>query len=127
MLAYSNICGKIAGPEFEATKIRPPCAQIVSPEPAAIRKHTNPAFGRGCGSRGDAINGSRRPLLGTSGSVFRYRLHWTDGSDAGEAEYAVGIRPGELIWLRDGRRVTVVDLVPLGQARYDGLLMVEAA
>jgi hypothetical protein len=59
--------------------------------------------------------------------VFRYRLHWRDGSDAGEAAYAVDIQPGELIWLRDGTRVTVVDLVPLPKTRYDGLLMVEAA
>ena len=61
--------------------------------------------------------------------MFKYRLHWADGSDAGEAEYAVLIKPGEIVWLSGGREARVLDLVPLDEredSRYDGLLRVEA-
>ena len=37
--------------------------------------------------------------------LYRYRLHYEDGSDAGEAHYAVGINPGETIWTGDGKFV----------------------
>lgn len=62
--------------------------------------------------------------------MFKYRIHWADGSDAGEAEYAVNIKPGEIVWLRDGRKVRVLDLVTIAKdegSRYVGLLRVEAA
>lgn len=61
--------------------------------------------------------------------LYRYKLYNTDGSDAGEAEYAVWIKPGELIHGRDGRKLRVVDVVPVleAEARYVGLLMVEPA
>jgi hypothetical protein len=62
--------------------------------------------------------------------LYRYRLHNTDGSEAGEAEYAVLIRPDEVIWTGDGRKLRVVDVVAIeeGEASpYVGLLMVEAA
>ncbi len=61
--------------------------------------------------------------------MFKYRLHWADGEDAGEAEYAVNIRPGDLIHDRDGGKLRVLDLVPVEDedAKYDGLLRVEAA
>jgi len=29
--------------------------------------------------------------------MFRYKIHWADGSEAGEASYAINITPGELI------------------------------
>jgi len=47
--------------------------------------------------------------------MFRYKIHWADGSEAGEAEYAVNINAGELIWLRGNRRVRVLDLVPVSE------------
>jgi len=62
--------------------------------------------------------------------MFRYKIHWADGSEAGEAEYAVNIKVGELVWLRGNRQVRVLDLVPLEDedaSRYQGLLRVEAA
>jgi len=61
--------------------------------------------------------------------MFRYKLHWPDGSEAGEAEYAVNIKAGELIWIRGNRKVRVLDLVPVPEedSPYDGLLRVEAA
>jgi hypothetical protein len=30
--------------------------------------------------------------------MFRYKPHELDGSEVGEAEYAVLIQPGEIIW-----------------------------
>ena len=59
--------------------------------------------------------------------VYRYRLHYEDGSDAGEAHYAVGINPGETIWTGDGRKLHVLDVVPVeeeDESPYVGLLMV---
>jgi hypothetical protein len=58
---------------------------------------------------------------------FRYRLYNADGSEAGEAEYAVNIKPGEIIWTSDGPKLRVLDLVPADSGEYDGLLKVEAA
>ena len=42
-----------------------------------------------------------RPRNG--GAMFTYRLHFEDGSDAGEATYSVLIRPGEEILVGNGR------------------------
>ena len=59
--------------------------------------------------------------------LYRERLHTRDGDDAGEAEYAVLIRPGETIYAGDGRRLRIVGLVPVLEetSPYVGLLMVE--
>jgi hypothetical protein len=62
--------------------------------------------------------------------MFKYRLHWADGSDAGQAEYAV--QPGETIIASDPgriRRLRVLDLVPVDdeESSFVGLLRVEAA
>ena len=59
--------------------------------------------------------------------LYRYKLHTRDGADVGEAEYAVWIKPGELIYANDGGKLRVVDVVPVleADARYVGLLMVE--
>jgi hypothetical protein len=59
--------------------------------------------------------------------MFRYRLHWADGSDAGEAEYALNIRPGDIVWLRGGEQARVLDLVPLqpSDSPFVGLLRLE--
>jgi hypothetical protein len=59
--------------------------------------------------------------------MFRYRLHSPDGDDLGEATYAVMIKPGEEIIARDNQRFRVVDVVPLDESPFVGLLKVEAA
>jgi len=60
--------------------------------------------------------------------MFKYRLFWADGSEAGEAAYAVNIKPGELVWIRGNRQVRVLDVVPVEEegSPYKGLLKVEA-
>ena len=45
--------------------------------------------------------------------LYRYRLFDADGSEAGEAHYAVMIEAGETIWTGDGRKLRVVDVVPV--------------
>jgi hypothetical protein len=42
---------------------------------------------------------------------FKYRLHWADGEDAGEAEYVERTKPGELIWLNGGQQVRVESVI----------------
>ena len=61
--------------------------------------------------------------------MFRYRLHSQDGDDLGEATYAVVIKPGEEILVGNGRRLRVLDVVPMDEedARLAGLLKVEPA
>jgi hypothetical protein len=62
--------------------------------------------------------------------MFRYRLHLADGSDAGEATYAVMIQPGEEVWVGNGRRLHVLDVVLFEDEEdspFVGLLQVEAA
>lgn len=60
--------------------------------------------------------------------MFRYRLYWQDGEEAGEATYVSLVKPGEAIWVAGAKQLRVVDVVELepGEA-YAGLLMVEAA
>ena len=59
--------------------------------------------------------------------LYRYRLFLEDGSEAGEAHYAVMIQPGETIHTGDGRKLRVLDLVPTEEnpSDYVGLLRVE--
>jgi hypothetical protein len=62
--------------------------------------------------------------------MFRYRLHLEEGSDAGEATYAMMIKPGEEIHLGAGQRFRVIEVVPLDEedeSPFVGLLQVEAA
>jgi hypothetical protein len=61
--------------------------------------------------------------------MYRYRLFEVDGTEAGEAHYAVLIEPGELIHTGDGRKLRVVDVVPVDEedSPFVGLLRVEAA
>jgi hypothetical protein len=44
---------------------------------------------------------------------FRYRLFNVDGSDIGDADYALMVRPGDLIATLGGRALRVTALVPL--------------
>jgi hypothetical protein len=62
--------------------------------------------------------------------MFRYKLHWADGFEAGDASYAINIEPGDLIWIPQlNRQLRVLDLVPVDEedAPYKRLLKVEAA
>jgi hypothetical protein len=63
------------------------------------------------------------------GTIFRYQLHLADGTNAGEATYAVMIKPGEEILLGNGRRFRVLDVVPFeeSESSFVGLLQIEAA
>ena len=58
---------------------------------------------------------------------FLYRLFLEDGTDVGEASYAVIIKPDELIHVDGGRRMRVLDLVavPDEGSPYTGFLKVE--
>jgi hypothetical protein len=44
---------------------------------------------------------------------FRYRLYTADGDELGEATYAVRIKPGEMIHVGAGKRLRVLDVVPV--------------
>lgn len=50
--------------------------------------------------------------------LFTYRLWWAEGSDAGEAEYAVNIRPDDIFDARGGSRLRVLDLVEAPEWRF---------
>jgi hypothetical protein len=56
--------------------------------------------------------------------VFRYKLHYQDGSKAGDAAYADNVNPGDELMLGPGRFVRVLDLVPIRDegSPYLGLL-----
>lgn len=58
---------------------------------------------------------------------FKYRLHWADGSDAGEAEYVERIRPGELVWMAGDQQLRVLSVIDTDEGEYAGLLRVKAA
>ena len=60
---------------------------------------------------------------------FRYRLFDIDGSEIGDAAYALIVRPGDLVSTLDGRELRVTALVPLDNAQspYTALLQVESA
>jgi hypothetical protein len=57
----------------------------------------------------------------------RYKIHFEDGSEAGEAVYAVHIKPGDVIIAAGTQRVRVLDLVVVEEedSPYFGLLRVE--
>jgi hypothetical protein len=60
---------------------------------------------------------------------MRYKIHYEDGSEAGEALYAMHIKPGDVIIAAGTQRVRVFDLVPVEEedSPYFGLLRVELA
>ena len=57
---------------------------------------------------------------------YKYKLHEADGSDAGEVHYAFLVKPGETIITGAGRRLRVLDVVPVDEedSPYVGLLRV---
>lgn len=58
--------------------------------------------------------------------LYRYRLYLEDGTEAGEAHYAVQIRPDEIVWACGNRRFRVLDVVPVEEdgSPHTGLLRV---
>jgi hypothetical protein len=64
------------------------------------------------------------------GEMFAYRLHLEDGSDVGEATYPSMVKVGEELFFGNGRRFSVLDVVPVeeeDESPFVGLLQVEAA
>ena len=62
--------------------------------------------------------------------MYTYAMHYPDGSDAGQATYAVLVKPGEEILVGNGRRFRVLDVVPFDEedeSPFVGLLKVEVA
>jgi hypothetical protein len=59
--------------------------------------------------------------------VFRYKIHFEDGSEAGEAVYAMLIGPGDEIIAAGTQKVRVLDLVLVEEegSPFVGLLRVE--
>jgi hypothetical protein len=57
---------------------------------------------------------------------FAYRLFLADGTDVGEASYAVVIRPDDVIHVERGGRMRVLAVVPVPEeeSRYSGFLKV---
>jgi hypothetical protein len=72
-----------------------------------------------------SVSRSAKGLRG--GEIYRYRMHLEDGSDVGEATYAVLIKPGEEILVGNGRRFRVLAVVPFEEEdpQLLGLLQVE--
>jgi hypothetical protein len=61
--------------------------------------------------------------------VFRFKMHFEDGSEAGDAAYADVVNPGDELMLGPGRFVKVLELVPVDEegSPYAALLKVKAA
>jgi hypothetical protein len=67
-----------------------------------------------------------RPRNG--GRMFRYKMHYQDGSEAGDAAYADNVNQGDELVLGPGRFVRVLDFVPVEEedSPFVGLLKVES-
>jgi hypothetical protein len=61
--------------------------------------------------------------------MFRYKMHYEDGSEADDAAYADNVNPGDELMLGPGKFVRVLNLVPVEEedSPYVGMLRVEAA
>jgi hypothetical protein len=59
--------------------------------------------------------------------MFRYRLHYEDGTEAGEAAYAESVNVGDELMTGPGRFVRVLDVVPIDEpdSKIEGLLKVD--
>jgi hypothetical protein len=80
-------------------------------------------------ARSPGVPQLRRPAPGTEERCTRTRLHLEDGSDAGQATYAVLVKPGEEILVGNGRRFRILAVVPFAdeeESPFVGLLQVEA-
>jgi hypothetical protein len=70
-----------------------------------------------------------RSAVPNDGTLFKYRLLWPNGRDAGRAAYAAGIGPGDIILDYRGQWLRVLASRATGQEDtvYDGVLEVEPA
>jgi len=62
--------------------------------------------------------------------MFRYRCHWADGDDLGEATYAVMIHAGDKIHLSGGTRFRALEVVSFDEeddSPFVGMLRIEPA
>jgi hypothetical protein len=62
--------------------------------------------------------------------MFRFKMHFEDGSEAGDAAYADAVRLGDELMLGPNRWVRVLEVVPIEDVQgspYTALLKVEAA
>lgn len=60
--------------------------------------------------------------------MFRFKMHFEDGSEAGDAAYADAVNRGDELMLGPGRFVRVLEIVPIEDVEgspYAGLLKVE--
>lgn len=59
--------------------------------------------------------------------MFRYKMHYPDGSEAGDAAYADNVNPGDEVMLGPNRFVRVLEVVPIDDVEgspYAALLKV---
>jgi len=106
---------------------------------SANRQHASYAFGervkrslattrptRRLGYRRWQAGEARSAVPGDS-TLFKYRLLWPDGRDAGRAAYAAGIGPGDVILSYHGQWLRVLSRTPIydQDSPYDALLQVE--
>jgi hypothetical protein len=70
-----------------------------------------------------------RSAVPSDTTLFKYRLLWPDGRDAGRAAYAAGIGPGDVILSYRGQwlRVLATRAADREDTVYDGVLEVEPA
>ena len=61
--------------------------------------------------------------------MFRYKLYFEAGSEAGDAAYADNVNPGEVILIGSGQKLLVLAVVPVDEegSPFFGLLRVEEA
>jgi hypothetical protein len=62
--------------------------------------------------------------------MFRFKMHYEDGSEAGDAAYADSVNVGDELMLGPARFVRVLEVVPVDDVErspYAALLKVEAA
>ena len=73
--------------------------------------------------------GEARSAVPGDSTLFKYRLLWPDGRDAGRAAYTGGIGPGDIILDYRGRwqRVRATRFTGDEESVYDGVLEVEPA
>ena len=59
---------------------------------------------------------------------YRYRLYDNHGRKLGEAQYASRVKAGEIIWLSEGGKFRILDVLPMLREEpidYAGLLITE--
>jgi hypothetical protein len=72
---------------------------------------------------------ARSAVVANERTLFKYRLVWANGRDAGRAAYQADIRPGDTILTYRGQwlRVRARGWIDEPDSPYDGVLEVEPA